>query len=91
MANNNPLLKLYDNVILYPALKLGILGSPVKSFVTVSGVTALSLLYFKPQSLFDDKGKPRAWRALHPGDQNAVPLDWISLSLFIGTVAVLIL
>ena len=60
-----------------------------KRFFVVSSFSALIIWLIKPVGLFNEKGKPYSWLLTDRENPNAVPLNWLTLSLFIGGLSVL--
>lgn len=85
-----PIADIWMNFVEKPLDNLGLFRNPLKRFAVVTAGTALTLRALKPPSLFDTKsGEP------HPSiffsdSQDAVPMDYLTLSALIGSLSVLL-
>lgn len=92
-ATPDPLTKEVDhfwwNYVEYPFISIG-LGNPNLRFIAVTLVTAGLLWFLKPKAFFHPKtGKPRPSVIRAGFTPDAVILDWILFSIFIGSLTVL--
>lgn len=81
---------LWDNVIEYPLFKLGLMENPIKRFTVFSTGTALAVWIFKPKGLFDKEGSSYP-SSIYSNDKSAVKVDWITASVIVGALGVLII
>jgi hypothetical protein len=79
---------LYENIIEPSFSYLGLAHSQLRRFTAVAGTTALATWIFKPQYLFDETGKPRPW-SFNPKNYEAVPINWLMVSILVGGFSVL--
>lgn len=83
--------KFYENLVEpgFNVLGIGVKAHPLRRFLVVSSVTGFALWVYKPQSLFKDDGSARSWSLNPLNTDGGVPINWIGLSLLVGTMSVL--
>jgi hypothetical protein len=82
------LAELWASYVERPLGYIGLLQSKPKRFFVFSLATAGILSVMKPQIMYDSDGKPFP-NSIMSGEQNAIPFDWVSASLFVGTISIL--
>jgi hypothetical protein len=83
--------KFYEHIV-EPGFNLfgiGVKAHPFRRFLVVSSVTGFALWVYKPQSLFKDDGSARPWSLNPLNIDGGVPINWIGLSLLLGTMSIL--
>lgn len=67
---------------------IGVTAHPLRRFIVVSSATGFALWVYKPQSLFKDDGSARSWSLNPMNPDGGVPINWIGLSLLLGTLSI---
>lgn len=87
--SSSSLADIWSTFVERPLDRVGLFRNPVKRFAVVAVGTALILRATKPHSLFDKEGNARP-SALFSSSDAAIPLDYITLSVIIGGLGVLL-
>jgi len=87
-ARTTSLPSLWVKYIETPLDKVGLLRSQPKRFIAFSLGTMGILYLTKPKTLYDSEGKPFP-SALMSSEEKAVPMDWITTSIFVGVLSIL--
>jgi len=92
-TNSNDIMQvvadLWFKYVQIPLYQIG-LGNPNIRFIVVTCATAGLIWYLRPKAFFFEKtSQPRPSRIKDPSDPNAVVLDWILFSIFMGSISVL--